>query len=290
MKKYVFFHSDLDGYVGGSILRCYFDDFEYVECSYGSIKPLEILKQGDFVVLVDYSFLPEEMLWIKENCKAIWIDHHISAITSSEQYGYDNLEGIREIGPSGAELAWKYVFKDRPLPKFIELVGEYDTFRCWGKKRFFQEVIPFYFGAEMFLAGLNPKNFEKESYLFCIDELDKLCKKFIKLGKVVFQYKKATYSKINQRNAFVRNLWGHRVLCLNTCESGSLCLNIPETFDVSKHDMMLIYNFNGESWSYGFYTEKGKNVDCSAIAKLYGGGGHVCAAGCITKELIKELQ
>ena len=291
MKNYVFFHSDLDGYVGGSIVGYFCGNAEYIECSYDNrIKPLEILKSGDSVIIVDYSFLPEEMVWVKENCKTIWIDHHVSAIADSEQYGYDDLPGMREIGPSGAELAWRFVFTERPLPRFVELVGEYDTFRNYGQKRFFKEVVPFFYGAEMFLAGLNPKNFKKVSYLFNFADLDELCKKFIKLGEVVFRYKKATCSKINKENAFVRNIWGYRVLCLNTCETGSLCLNIPGTFDLSKHDLMLIYNYNGKSWSYGFYTEEGSNVDCSAIAKIYGGGGHIQAAGCTTKELLKELQ
>lgn len=290
--KYVFFHSDLDGYVGGAILRTKYPNHKYIECNYDNrIKPLDFLKPGDEVIIVDYSFLPEEMKWLKECCQIIWLDHHISAIRDSIQHGYDSLNGIRKVGISGAEIAWKWVYPEGSLPKFVKLVGEYDTFRNAYTKFFDTEVIPFFFGAETFLPGLNPLNFGKETYLFDLKNLSGLTKKFVNVGLVIFHHEKAVCAKINHDSAYVRNLWGLRVLCLNTSAVGSLCLTVPKTYDPEKHDMMLTYSYNGKRWTYGFYTDDQRHpeVDCSAIAKRYGGGGHPGAAGCTTTKLLEEL-
>lgn len=289
MKK-VFFHSDLDGYTAGSIVSTVFNDCQFIECNYDNrINPLKYLQRGDDVIVVDYSFLPDEMIRLREQCNLTWIDHHISAIDDSVKYGYEDVKGLREIGLSGAELTWKFYYGDS-IPEFVQLVGDYDTFRSYGKNRFNKTVLPFFFGAEMFLPGLNPKNQGKEFFLFEPEKLQSLAKKFIRLGEVVYRYKKMAFSKINRDNAFVRKIWDLRVLCLNTCEIGSLCLTLPKTFDPQKHDMILCYNFNGEKWSYGFYTNDHPEVDCSKIARIYGGGGHRCAAGAVTNHLLEELR
>lgn len=289
MKK-IFFHSDLDGYTAGSIVSTVVKNCKFIECDYDNrIDPMKYIQHGDDVIVVDYSFKPEEMKLVKEQCNFTWIDHHVSAIKNSKKYGYDDINGLREIGLSGAELTWKF-YHGNSIPEFVRLVGDYDTFRSYGTKRFNNVVLPFFFGAEMFLPGFNPKNKGKESFLFEIDRLGELVKKFVKFGEVVFRYKKASFSKINRDNAFVRNMWGLRILCLNTCEVGSLGLTIPETFNPKEHDAMLCYNFNGKNWSYGLYTNGHPEVDVSLIAKAYGGGGHQQACGFCLKELFPELK
>ena len=44
------------------------------------------------------------------------------------------------------------------------------------------------------------------------------------------------------------------------------------------------FYFNGREWVYSLYTTK--KIDCSQIAKWYGGGGHKQAAGFQTEKLI----
>ena len=65
-----------------------------------------------------------------------------------------------------------------------------------------------------------------------------------------------------------------------------------DEFNPEEHDAMLRYAFNGRCWNYGLYadTEKRPDVDCSIIARQYGGGGHRAAAGFTTDKLLAELQ
>ena len=46
----------------------------------------------------------------------------------------------------------------------------------------------------------------------------------------------------------------------------------------------MTYQFNGKHWSFSIYTTK-DDIDCSAIAKKRGGGGHKKAAGFEAKDL-----
>jgi nanoRNase/pAp phosphatase (c-di-AMP/oligoRNAs hydrolase) len=62
-------------------------------------------------------------------------------------------------------------------------------------------------------------------------------------------------------------------------------------FDPTKQDGMMIFKYDGkhDEWRYGFYTEK-EGIDLSPIAIKRGGGGHVKACGCETKDLLPELK
>jgi oligoribonuclease NrnB/cAMP/cGMP phosphodiesterase (DHH superfamily) len=49
-------------------------------------------------------------------------------------------------------------------------------------------------------------------------------------------------------------------------------------YDPYKHDIMMPFRFNGTLWTFSIYTTK-DDIDCSALAKEMGGGGHRKAAG-----------
>ena len=44
------------------------------------------------------------------------------------------------------------------------------------------------------------------------------------------------------------------------------------------HDMVCRFAYNGKGWTYSLYSSN-PEIDCSEIAKQYGGGGHRGAAG-----------
>ena len=44
--------------------------------------------------------------------------------------------------------------------------------------------------------------------------------------------------------------------------------------------VVLVFWYDGKQWKFSLYNDNGL-VDCSAIAKQYGGGGHAGAAGMV---------
>ena len=72
-------------------------------------------------------------------------------------------------------------------------------------------------------------------------------------------------------------------ICLNRGMGNSM--SFEGAYDPERHDLMITFcRLPSRMWTIGFYTTH-DYVDCSEIAKYFGGGGHRRAAGCQLKEL-----
>lgn len=109
-------------------------------------------------------------------------------------------------------------------------------------------------------------------------------------GQAVLKYQ-AAKDAASMKNSFVAevNIPGDRVLAL-------VCNGIPHTsksfdsrWDPAIHDVMIAITFDGRRWAATIYGANDK-VDCSAIAKYFGGGGHMNAAGCHVNELSELIK
>ena len=295
-KNYIIHHNDLDGWIGAIILKITYPDAELCECNYDNIeKNVDVykLEKNSNVYMVDFSYKPNEMIYLKNNFNFYWIDHHVSAINDSIKFGYNDCKGIRIIGKSGAELAWVFC-SEKPIPEFIKLVGDFDTFRNSQDKEFEDKVLPFFLGYESEQELFNPNTQKIFSSLqdFYGVKSEKIIKDFIKNGQIIVRWRKSHDKIINNSNAFIRIIDGIRFVCLNTADSGSFNFTLCKFWNPETMDAMMLYNYNGKKWCYGVYTDaKDKpDIDVSIIAKKYGGGGHRCAGGFITNNLIEELQ
>ena len=81
-----------------------------------------------------------------------------------------------------------------------------------------------------------------------------------------------------ERFAYVREFEGLQALCINAPNISSM--RLEDSFDWTKHDLMLIWCVTTQGIKVSLYTTK-EGIDCSALAKRYSGGGHVRAAGFI---------
>lgn len=298
MKVFLIHHDDLDGYAAGAVALLKYSGAETLSLGYddASLYPKpDYLKGFDEVIIVDYTLPAETMLWLKQNSHLVWIDHHYSSIMQSKEMGYDDVDGLR-CAPGelicGAELAWKY-FVGGDIPWFLKLVGDYDTFRNSKTPEFNDVVMPFFYSTQIHADRIKPSEFHKEGFLLKTEDdfrNEAWTESLIAQGRAIQAYNKVYYKDMTSKNAFTRNIWGLRVVCFNCPGHGSS--NIQPAFNPEEHDAMLRYAFNGTCWNYGLYadTEKRPDVDCSKIARQYGGGGHRAAAGFTTDKLLAELQ
>ena len=60
---------------------------------------------------------------------------------------------------------------------------------------------------------------------------------------------------------------------------------------INERKIACFYLRSDGKWPFSFYNDNGQ-VDCSIIAKQFGGGGHFSAAGCVVEfdELNKVLN
>ena len=300
MKPLIIHHHDLDGYVAGDIALLKYPGAETLSLGYD--KPDQVPDMGRLegygpVVIVDYCLPAPQM---KELCRrgtAIWIDHHVSAIRCSIEQGFEDLPGLRsalDAPPEcGAELAWRFFMGGEP-PRFVRLVGEYDPFRSSHKPLFAEEVMPFFyatqrhFDEEYLPANAGGPDFRLGTAADFQDEAR--CEELLRQGRLIRDYVEGYYRRATAEAAFVRQIWGYRVLCFNCYGHGSTV--VKPGFDPARHDLMMRYSYNGHKWGYGLFTdgEAKPEIDAAAIARRYGGGGHRCAAGFSTDTLLPELR
>ena len=73
---------------------------------------IDLIDEEVFFV-VDFCFERNDMQWLSDVGKLIWIDHHKSAIEKLK--GFYAL-GKREVGKAGCELTWEFFFPEEPMP------------------------------------------------------------------------------------------------------------------------------------------------------------------------------
>jgi oligoribonuclease NrnB/cAMP/cGMP phosphodiesterase (DHH superfamily) len=268
----IYHEADLDGITSGVIMRLRFPEIKLMGHDYG--KSFQHEEINEPVIMSDISLPMEEMVEVASNCdgKLTWIDHHISAINAYNDYIGDRepfCHAVLENGRAACEGTWDFLFPDNPMPLAVKLLGEYDTWRNADKAHWDNEILPFQFGMRVICKNTDTfpvRVLEDEGYV----------REIINDGKLILQYQEQINEKHCREAAFEYQLCGRRAICLNGGEFNSGVFK--SVYNEDKHDIMIVFRFNGKHWKVSLYTTQ-PNVDCSSIAKLYGGGGHKQAAG-----------
>lgn len=157
MKTAIVYHRvDCDGVFSYAVARSFelmkpSDEVLPVPWTYGDPLPRfdDILK-CDRLVMVDVAFPPKTMRELKAYFGIgafTWIDHHATAISDARENGYDDLDGIREMGRGAVELTWRHYYPAESVPRFVSLLGAYDV---WDRSRegldWETETLPFQWG------------------------------------------------------------------------------------------------------------------------------------------------
>lgn len=279
------------------------NSLDFIGYNYGQSIP--DLSKYDKVIMCDISFPKEIMVKLKNKHQSIfnpgfiYIDHHISAM---KDLGIDNenafapkYDGIQNTNFAACELTWKYFFPNEDMPEIVRLLGLYDSFR---HKNTDEEtkVLEFQYGARQCIS-----NYE-EAYCYLnqtltipdIRDRQNIVKKIHNQGKTIYQYL-CTEAKQTYKNGFEINFENKDIdFSSNTNKHiypkyKFICINKerfnPINFGIDYHKdgydgAACFYLNKDKKWSFSLYNDNGL-VDCSQIAKQYGGGGHKGAAGMI---------
>jgi len=267
-----YFHNDLDGRCAGAIVwRAVAKDTncEMIEANYKDEIEVNKIHPGEKIIIVDFSFKPEVMEKVLLLTKDIvWIDHHKTAF----EYQYSRkLAGLRDDDYSGCELAWKYFYGEKPMPRAVELIGDRDRW-AW---TFDKETANF--NAGLLLYDHQPKDEIWDSLLFettAKSLLDKIGEE----GKTCLKFRGQFCNDYARSYGFETVFEGYKCFALGLYMFGS------EAFGerMKKYDICLSFEYLGNGWIVGLYSF---TVDVSKIAQKYGGGGHKGAAGLVCQVL-----
>ena len=216
------------------------------------------------VILVDFSYKKQVLEEMLETAASITIiDHHISAEKDlSELLSSKKINGIFDMNKSGAVLAWEWFNADKPVPRLIEHIQDRDLWQ------FKLE------GTNEILAALSSYPFEFEvwdKFMANDKELEVLkCD-----GEAIERKLQKEIRELISSGVRRMTIGGYDVPVLNApsayvSDAGNL-MSENEPFAACYWD-----HPSGRSFSLRSGTD---GVDVSEVAKQYGGGGHIKAAG-----------
>jgi hypothetical protein len=262
---------------------------DFIGYTYG--QPIPELSSYNSIIMCDIS-LPKEVMKELSNSTTqhvTWLDHHISAIRDNEEWSAKFMSHL-DVTYAACELTWKYFFSDESMPEIVRLLGRYN---CFGHKGTDEEqkVLAFQYGARSYI-----KNYE-DAYKYLKHEIDRatdptglsMNDRILDSGVSVYEYLCAE-AKQSYKNGFAihfndPNLLGYP-------ENGGkgynfICINKerfnPINFGIDYHkdgyDGCACFHIGSEGMvNFSLYNDNGE-VDCSVIAKQFGGGGHKGVAG-----------
>lgn len=290
-----FYHSaDLDGHCAGAVVKYMNPACKMYPINYGQDFPWAKI-EGESVVMVDFSLQPfDYMIKLANMSRLIWIDHHKTATEDYRKYVDCDLpiSGLRRDGIGACQLTWEYFSRilnmGTVVPYAIQLLAQYDV---WDHSN--PHTLPFQYGIR--LRETRPE--------MAMDLWDNLftggvdaCEDIIAAGEIVLKYEAQTNAKFCSVYAFKTlmpeckdgvKIW--RAVCVNKGFTNSKVFD--SVWDPEKYDLMITFcrlPLTKKQWTVSLYSDK-PEVDCGAIAKSFGGGGHKGAAGFQCDELPFEI-
>lgn len=174
------------------------------------------------------------------------------------------------------------------LPQWLFFVDDFD---CW--KLISKDTEYFKFGCETQDSAVVKYNKKDDIKYFNTkfwgqfdndDPTGEVCKHFLTVGKAVSDFEHSENFR-NLRHTFVWEYEGTQFVCLNTTKKSSMSFEHL----MKKYPAAIAFSYTGStgSWSYSVYADaETSDFNCQKFAEKFGGGGHIGAAGFVTKKLI----
>lgn len=247
------------------------------------------------VIILDFAYSPEMMLEILKDCARLtWLDHHKTAKPVADALG-DCIEDVKsntlqfnfDLASSGAGIAWYTFFKHETAPWLVRYVEDRDL---WLKKL--------------------PKSDLINAYIACLEfdfDVWEIASR-LSLGMAeergfTAELKTQQYVREVCKNVYfadianppepelIRDIYVayKNIPIVNICQIDcsevlhELCKLYPDS-------PFSLYWFKRQDGLYQYGLRSIGEFDVSAVAKLFGGGGHKNAAGFQLKYLLEELQ
>lgn len=260
-------HNDLDGRCAAAIIAKSFPGggIFFHETDYKDPAPEDNNIRNMDIIIVDFSYKPEVMDRIIKVAKSVtWIDHH----TTAKDYPYQDLPGFRDFkdkSMSGCELTWKYYFPTQFMPDAVRLIGDYDKWAL----NYQPECFEFYEGMKLKLKEVM---FPGSSFWEILLKDNYWIPQIIEDGKTAILYRDNYCNDLCRSFGYETEIDGHKAYACNQFMFGSK--GFGHRFE--QYPLCLAYIHDGVKFTVSLYSTQ---VDVSAIAKKYGGGGHKGAAG-----------
>lgn len=263
MKKIlIIYHGDCwDGFGGAyAAWKKFGNRADYLGLKRGVAVPVKKIKSKE-VYVIDYDLRDEASMkaLINQNKKVVALDHHVTG----EKYTKMAHEYRYALNHSGAVLAWRYFYPQKPMPWLLKRVEDFDI---WNLKLSFTKEIVAY-------MDMMPHDFKLWDKIVHQLENPKTRKIIIDKGKLLRAYEEKIINDAADKAMLVK-FQGYKTLAVNfpilRDQIGEkLYKKVPPisiSWRVKEDAIVVSLRSNG-------------TVDVAKIAEKYGGGGHRASAG-----------
>lgn len=265
-----------DGIAAAWVASKAFPNADIKGVNYGNRDKLDVSDYQELII-VDFSFPASTIKeWETKGKKILLIDHHKTALNDLEHLidhfdSQSNRRIIFDMEECGATLTWKTLFTTRPMPPFLKYVKDRDI---WLHK------LPYTHEIHAAISAIG-----RSFALFDVLELmteQALAKYLVPLGRRELQMKQERIHRLAATKVYWDIIGGYEVPIVALTEeeaylTSDLCNYLCKKYPNAPFSAALI-----DSRKISMRSDKdGLNMDVSAIAKKFGGGGHHNAASYI---------
>ncbi len=265
-----------DGHWAAWVAKKKYPDADLCPAIYGeflSVNPYDY----ETLVIVDFSFNAAQLnQFIDKGLKVLLIDHHKTAMNDLGGLMNQVMSGLDihfDMAESGATLAWKTLFPDKPMPTVLDYVKDRDI---W--KHTLQHTHEVHAAMSSLL-----KDFKIYDVLASLDQTQ-LQDVLVPLGERLLAHRRQLVEKIASRAEF-KTIADHEnipTVVLKDDEvylTSDICQFLYLQYPEALFSCCVSIASDGTK-KYSLRSNKdGNNTDVGAIAKANGGGGHLNASG-----------
>lgn len=268
-----------------------YSDIIYYEYSYDLKKIFKEqkinLKNYNKIVLLDLSLDLNQMLLFYKLFKKdfIWIDHHKRPDKELEDKFSKlkiKIEGLRDHRKAACYLVWKY-FKKEP-PEFVKYIQDMDLWKFTLKD------------SKNFMSGIpdlkekyTSKNINFILNMFNFDYFNKKKEEIINKGKIITEHQKDFVLRSIFYGKIIK-FHNYKTFIINTqFNSGIFADFLFKKKEYKDIDILITWykEYKNNQFLFSLRKNPKSKADLSKLAKIYGGGGHISAAGFCLDSLAK---
>lgn len=256
----VIYHGNCyDGFTAAWLLHREFPEAEFFPATYGDGICPKV--EGKHVLMVDFSYPREDLIDMNEQAEElIVLDHHKTAEESLR--GLDFCEFDMER--AGCQMAWDWLYTKQDAPRrhwLVEHVADRDLWKLELPQT--PAIHAYYTSVPMTFDGWQKMSQMGRDVV-------------VKLGKAIRQSIDRYCEKVGAEALRIGTPWGETLIVnapyLNASELADYLLKTTE------YDWTVAWFLRGDG-KFQYSLRSRGEFDVSAIARTYGGGGHLNAAG-----------
>jgi uncharacterized protein len=265
----VLYHRDWDGVAAAWVADRFLGHPKtFISVQYK--EPIPEIEPGSDVFILDFSYPRDQLVEIQKAAHSLVVlDHHKTAEVELKGFPCASFD----LAHSGAQLTWNHFFGDKPVPLFIQYIEDHDLFKF---------ILPDSKTIRAFIRSF-PQTLESCSGLVgLMDSFDELGgydrrEEMLIEGSAILRYQERLVESAVD-HASEMDLDGYKILHTQCSDESLISLVGARLAENRPFGMTWFYHAGRNKWICSLRSVE-EGLDVGFLAKRFGGGGHVHAAG-----------